>query len=379
MLDGAISLGRDTELEVTNGTVGTALGGDSVNVSLPGGIGTAQISISDGTFDGGVQISGRGSLTISDGSFGAGLDDSLNLSTPLGLASATINGGDFAGGVDAGRNALVFIAGGTFGDDLIGQSISARAPGFLDAVVNVAGGTFDGGVNAAENAEIEIIGGTYGTDISGNSVSVRAPGATAGVHITGGTFDGGVRAAEGGRARLDGGSFGAGGLDAHSIDASGFGLDDAIVEVFGGTYAGEIHAGDDSIIYVYGSSLDISGGMLTGTLADGTPINTPASTEGDGIIALRGLIDIPVAPPGLDLLKMRGGRMGPIDPDGPGPVEALDIDMQGVATRRLRLWCRSHPARSHRHDPATNRSGNQSRLGRHSKTRFPSSWSRSTW
>jgi hypothetical protein len=178
---------------------------------------------------------------------------------PAGAESGTITGP---------RTGPITVNAGETLDIVDGAQISGSATGVfvLGGTVNISGGSIDGsiaGVNLNSGTvtvssgsissgylEVYIRGGTAtisGGSVSGSSYGVLVPsGGT--VNISGGSFTGSIVGvtAPGGTASISGGSF-------------------------SGSWGLAVQSGTMTIS---GCGLKLSGNQLTGTLQDGTPINT---------------------------------------------------------------------------------------------------------
>ncbi len=257
-----------------------------------------------------------------------------------GTANGEISGGTFSGGVSVGSNGRVSITGASIGQDVLATSVFASGETGT-AIANISSGTFSGNVVAAKNSQVSITSGSFGQDA--NAVSVRAGAAvgTAIANISDGTFPGYVIAGSNSRMRISGGSFGQnnGGVFAPfplSVDASAV-AGTADVDIFGGTFSAGMTARKNATIDVYGTGLAIGGGFLTGTLADGTPINAPVATSDNGQIILHDNInEILLIQAGFNLLTGQVGTsikfpigLVPPEPDCLVP-SILTVEMVGV-------------------------------------------------
>ena len=152
-------------------------------------------------------------------------------------STVTVSGGTVEYEVQASTNATVNVTGGTIGDDLVAYG---------DSTVNVSGGSIGDDLYAFDNSTVNVSGGTFGGKLLAEYNST--------VNVSGGSFEGNYLWSNG-TVNISGGSFGG------WLEAVGGGTVTIIGSGFNFPY------GD----YFEGGPLD--GQVLTGTLADGTPIN----------------------------------------------------------------------------------------------------------
>ena len=326
---------------------GGSFGHKSNRVSLFAGgtSGTAVVAISDGTFAGGLVVQDWARVEITGGSFGADLgDNSLAVNGTSGTAVVDVAGATFARGLRARNNSRVTVSGSSFGADMTALSVLAGGgPGY--AVVDIVSGTFSKTLVALGGAHVSVADGSFGLDDDGNSVvASSASSRTAVVDISGGTFAGGVWAYSQGRVRLDGGSFGTSGNDFPASVRARAASGAAVVQVFGGTFSSGCRAGQNGTIHVYGQGLGYVHGtnLLTGTLADGTPLSVEAHTTDNGHITLPEIAQLTTRPPGFSLPKTDG--TGPfwlpahiVPPPEGCPLGAVPVPMQGGSLGMISL------------------------------------------
>ena len=315
-LEGYLSAGGGSCITISGGSIGQDDNGSSVRAT------GAVLDISGGTFSGALKVGLGSRASITGGVFG--MDTTKDSMTaegqPYGNVFVEISNITFPGSLRADGESRVYIS-----DSFLGWNdgfVSACAnPGIhlFDGVSFLAGTTvmgitqssLGGTLLAFANSEVSISASSVGGAVPGpdaRSVIARATynRGPAVVDIASGTFTRGVEAGNTGRVRIASGSFGLGGpVDSlTAVTASSLGWqsgkpDTAVVEIFGGTFTsglgvGGLKAGKDGIIHVYGHGLSIDGtsGLLTGTLANGTPISTLTSTSDNGQFILHQVMEI---------------------------------------------------------------------------------------
>ena len=244
-----------------------ALGGTAL-LCLIAPAARAQTNISSGTYNGYVASAGGSPYNISGGTFlGSTTDGTTGTVCALteeGFTQVNISGGDFSTGslnaaavfLQGEPNTSLNISGGSFHNSSDG--IFTIVPGVID----ISGGSFNTNVNhglfAGGDTQAIITGG----DLSNNQQgALYAQGSS--ISVSGGTFT----------------TAGTGGFDAWS--------DGGAINIYGGTYdaSGSLtafSAFNGGTINFFGSGLQLSGsssgnsggGTLTGTLSDGTAINS---------------------------------------------------------------------------------------------------------
>ena len=170
---------------------------------------------------------------------------------------------------------------------------------FDSSIVNIVGGmisgTGDDGVNAWNSSTVNILGGvlTGGVD---DGVEARN---TSTVNISGGTISGrddGVSAEDFSTVNVSGGfMFGSSSVYADSFSTvnisdgtfsgsvfSVLATGSSTVNISGGELLGNLIVGELSTVNIFGVGLDITGGLLTGTLADGNVLNHVVRTAENG-------------------------------------------------------------------------------------------------
>ena len=290
-------------LSITDGSIGMDLQGGSVRAS--GTSGTVVVGISGGTFAGTLSVRGWGRADVSGASFGADmLDKSLSAHGDPGAVVLDVSGVTTVGMLEAIGDSRVTVAGSSIGDDSV--SVSVRASG--GAVVDIVNSAFDGRLSALAGSEVSVSAGWVGADAENLSVTARGESWRPGVvDIDSGLFTGGVGVRAGGRVRVGAGLFGIeefGGSVVANAPSGG----PAVAQIFGGNFVGGFVAGHNATIHVYGQGLAYPGGssVLTGTLADGTPLSVETATHGNGQIVLHDIAQIISIAPGLSPLHTRG-------------------------------------------------------------------------
>ncbi len=302
-LAGGIYAIEQTQVMLHNTTVGEDIAGESLVVFQ------SIAEIEGGNFDAGVTALDGSRVTITgDATFGENFTlRSIEASGGgMGVTRVEVFSGTFAGGVQASAATRIRIHDGTFGAASASRSIIAGSPDQL-AKVRVDDGSFGGMVVASANSRVTIDGGSFGQNVL-ESLQVSASIGEAHATVNGGTFASAVRAGQQARVRLNGGDFGQAISDDLSISAR---TDEgtAVVDVFGGSYSGAFRAGTNGLIRVYGTGLQISSGVLSGTLADGTPINAEVITADNGQIQLLDPTETPEVPEGYTLLQASVGAV----------------------------------------------------------------------
>jgi uncharacterized repeat protein (TIGR01451 family) len=180
-----------------------------------------------------VQSAGGGSVTIEGGSVSGAVDGVILFGGTLTMTGGSVSGPNAALQVNPGRTATIS-----------GGSLSSDFAGVVQAGTLTISGTAS--VSGASCGVYDV--GGAGT-ISGGSVTSAVLWDNSTLSISGGSLTGGVllnRAT----SRLD---------------------------VSGGSVTGGLQNNQGGTATVSGCSLAVTNGVLTGTLTDGTPINTPVS------------------------------------------------------------------------------------------------------
>jgi hypothetical protein len=338
---GGVHAQNHSRVIISGGSFGHDLGN---SVSTGSSSSVTRVDISDGIFAGGVSGGDHSRITISGGSFGdPSGTSSVQAAGSSGVSRVDISKGTFDGGVSGGSGARITISGGTFGGG--SGSSSVYAAGSSDfSTVGISGGTFDGQVSVGSRGQVTISSGSFGAGFGGNwSVDVAGTTGIGAANISGGTFPGNVSARTNGRVRLSGGSFGTSTFSGNSVSAWASAGKTSVVEIFGGAFSGDLEAGPNGTIHVYGQGLNIAAGVLTGTLADGAPINTGATTSGNGEIVLHESA-IPIIIPGgyMPLVTGSGARLQIPHfslPPAPLPCQspALFVDMLGESLNTIKI------------------------------------------
>ncbi|MBN2477212.1 MAG: PEP-CTERM sorting domain-containing protein [Pirellulales bacterium] len=166
--------------------------------------------------------------------------------------------------------------------------------------VNVTGGEIVSddfrGVAARDSSVVNVSGGIFNTD--NEAVFAYDAGK---VNVFGGTLNQAAGASGTGVLNIFGGTIG-------DVSPTGLGIcaeEAARVRVSGGTIRGRLLAVDSSIVTIVGYDLDLTGTLLTGTLADGTPLNHEAVAVDSGRFVLQN-----VPEPSSLVLALMGAAAG---------------------------------------------------------------------
>jgi hypothetical protein len=201
----------------------------------------------------------------------------------------TINAGDevdilSGGSVSVATGPAVTVNGGTMVVD--GGSVSAAiGPAIRFDVFGGAFTIYSGQVSTTDVFADAVVDGFGTTTVYGGSISGGAEGlfiektaAISGGSVSGSAFA--FRAHDGGQLTVSGGTF------SGSVESSG----------------------TDALITFIGCNLNLTGGQLTGALADGTPINVLASASDSGQIVLQNLF---VGPPSISSVSASPSQIWP--------------------------------------------------------------------
>ena len=316
---GGIALGPESRASITGGVFGMSQYQTSVGASGDPGR-SSFVDISNIAFPGSLYTSGESRVTVSGCSFGW---------TPS-FRSVVANGS-----VGAWGNTTLWADGTSvigITNSVLGGTLRAYARSEVSISASLVGGTAP-----APDGRSVVAGATYNL---GPAI----------VDIATGTFPLGMKVENTGRVRIASGDFGLGGpvdeltaVTAKCFEWSSGKPDTAVVEIFGGTFAsgpgvGGLKAGKDGIIHVYGHGLSIDGsGLLTGTLANGTPINVQTSTSDNGQFILHHVMQIPNIEPGVSLMQTQNQITSTLwlppeilPPPVDCPLDAVPVAMTGV-------------------------------------------------
>jgi hypothetical protein len=229
------------------------------------------------------------------------------ISTPV-TGPITVNAGETlhivtGGSVTVASGFAVNVNGGTL--DMSGGAISVSGGGISVLVdggtASISGGTISGtfgqGVEV-DSGTVGISGGTI-SGAFGDSVLVNGGALTlSGGSVTSTSPVGAGVTVEGGGASLSGGTI--------SGPSYGVFVGGGAMNISGGTVSGGVVGvvGEGGTVSIFGCNLVLSGGSITGILADGTPINT--SVAGSIVldnrctpVSLATLVTQSVADPGV--------------------------------------------------------------------------------
>jgi hypothetical protein len=243
-------------------------------------------------------------LTILDGAM---VDGSVKA---LGSSIVNMYGGDIRT-IGAAAYSVVNIHGGE-----IGKDEGLLAVGHW-GVLNFVGGTAYGNALVQNEAAANLLGGAILGDLTGIQQGVT--------NLLDGSIEGNVTLLSSSRLNMLGGRIGS------NLLAE----DETIVNLHGGSIAGEISAVGSATIHVWGYDLDLTDNLLTGTLADGTPLNHEALTGDNGQIFLH---QIPEPAVLLTLLSAALAGLLIIRRARAPSATALPAGQSGRARRCRRRW-----------------------------------------
>lgn len=229
--------------------------GPLANLTVSGGqiIGGNEFYFGDG-----VDLNNGGHATISGGEI-TGTDDGIKIKAN---SSLQVNGGSIHGddddGISATDSATVEILGGTVQGDEYALLATKQA------TVRVHGGVFQGDILISDSGELELDGGTIQGDVIANSSSE--------LRFRLGEVQDDLRLSESAQLTLSGG------VVRGDIEAR----DNSYADITGGSIINRIQAQEQATVRLYGKSLQINEGELTGRLMDGTQIQTSILTLDDG-------------------------------------------------------------------------------------------------
>jgi hypothetical protein len=279
-------------------------------LGLPAGSGldvaADDLTLVDVTATGGSLADCTDDITVPCGQGGTGL---LIGGGRARIVSGTFTGGrssagaeDGASGLDAARTAVLAIEGGTF---RASDSLEGAPAAVIGGRATISGGLFEGGDGvggsvidspgsglAVAGGTVEITGGTIRGGLArpaGSSAPIRGRsvetfGPESALVVEGGLLEGDLLVSEG-VAEIRGGT-----IVGDLIATLG-----GVIDLAGGTVTGDLVTTDAaSLIRVRGRDLAVMGGLLTGTLLDGTPIALRLSLASPAALVLT-----PLPPAGL--------------------------------------------------------------------------------
>jgi hypothetical protein len=289
-----------------------------------GGIHTITTNIAPQTVwvrDSTLNVQSGGSITGGDADWGQGIGAGPN--GIVNIYGGTIAGGvgrGFADGISAISSSTVTVHSGSITG---GNADIAPGIGVDSSTVNIWGGNIVGGsgkqtdgINAGFST-VNIHGGSF-TGGSGTTSAHGMKVASSTVNIYNGSFTGGSGASCGlvtleSVVNIYGGNFTGGNADFSSGIFAG---SSTVVNIYGGSFAANngwfgIVPAATSTVNIYGTYFDLgfgavtlTSGTLTGTLADGTLLNTTFSLDWGGQIVLS-----PIPEPATLLLLSVGAVM----------------------------------------------------------------------
>jgi len=328
--------GFGSVVEITGGNVGDNLEAVGTSLTISGGtIGRylgifteSTMQISGGEIGSDMVAAGNSNMDISGGTIGS-------FFRLLDGSTANISGGQIAGDFQIESDSTVNISGGSVGTSMRALSgstvnVSGGAIGFGfgvagESTANISGGTIGDRFRVVSGSVANISAGTIGDDlevfstvnISGGSIgsNLKALGGSV-VNLSGGSIHEAFQAISGSTVNVSGGDLGSG------VDADG----GSILDFTGGTVGDHFNAKTGAIITLGGSgfaldgvpiggledvgnsvSIDIpDGGLLTGTLADGTPLAFSSLDDDHFAAATLTLVRSADPPPGPALIQLPG-------------------------------------------------------------------------
>ncbi len=167
-----------------------------------------------------------------------------------------------------------------------GGSIGCALEAYDSSTVNVSGGSIGAWLYSLDSSTVNVSGGRIGLElmaagsstvnISGGSMSHLECLDSSTVNVTGGSI-GGVYAFRCSTVtvNISGGSIG-------GVYAFG----SSTVNISGGSIRNGLRIRESGTVNVFGSDLNLTDGLLTGTLADGTPLAKHVDIFGDGQLVL---------------------------------------------------------------------------------------------
>ncbi|MEM9348055.1 MAG: PEP-CTERM sorting domain-containing protein [Planctomycetota bacterium] len=227
------------------------------------------------------------SATGGNGEPGLTLDEDSRVT----LENTVIQGGRNDFGILGDTGTLRVISGDVIGGDA-GTGFAARAGEGIFATftdVTIEGGTVTGG-NGADSGFGSSLQGAAAFSLSSGSFQISGGSFSAGT-TTGGFGPLAVVAINQSNGSISGGTFN-GDADANVLNLTGSFDPDADVQAMISISGGTFPAGGDwtilgnIVVNVFGSDLDITDNNLTGTLADGTPLDVELNLSSGGTVNL---------------------------------------------------------------------------------------------
>ena len=162
-------------------------------------------------------------------------------------STLNVSGGNIEGFVETFDTSTVNLSGGTIGGNLLVQNSST---------LNVSGGTIGGTLAAYDASTVNVSGGNIGGALFAYHTST--------VNVSGGNITRSLFAYHTSTLNVSGGN----------IQSNLGAYDTSTVNLSGGTIAGDLGViGPNARLNVFGTGLSLTNGVLSGTLADGTPIS----------------------------------------------------------------------------------------------------------
>ena len=254
-------------ITLNNGTsnlINTNLSDDYIEIRDNATLGPTTVIISDGAVVG----------TSTDGG-----DNSIKV---FGSSVAELQGGVLLDDALATESSRISVRGGTVGDDL--QSLDS-------SMVEVFGGTVADETQSNNVSTISIFGGSFADDIESYDTST--------INIHGGIAGEDVEAFDNSHISIWGGSFGQGDLVTNGIGA----LESGTITLYGSKFF------IDDIAVTDSGAIGVLSGTLTGTLADGSVLDTPFVRSSTGQINLE-ITAIPEPSASLLLFASTVGWLG---------------------------------------------------------------------
>ncbi len=237
-----------------------------------------------------------GEIINSDTTIDYLLEDNVNVVD--GIATPTvvdiIEPAEITGYLRARDTSTVNLLGGSIGIDLesggfstlniSGGSVGRHVEASASSTVNMSGGSIGQRLRSLESTVINLSGGSIGTHLFAYANSV--------VNMSGGTVNMLMHSLGQSTVNISGGT----------VKGELTAWQSSTVNVSGGRFEDRLFASNSATVNIFGHDLQLSGGHLTGTLADGTPLDHVAITYYDGQFLLH---EVP-EPPALISLATAG-------------------------------------------------------------------------